>query len=94
MKTVWHNGIIYTMASVGDLVEAVLTEDEKIIEMATYEKLKIEADKEIDLQRAILYPGVIDSHMHRIGHGEKLLSLDLSATVQMTAVARKVVYQV
>lgn len=62
--------------------------------MGTYEELKIEADKEIDLQGAILYPEVIDSHMHMIGHGEKLLSLDLSATVQMTAVARKVVYQV
>ena len=27
---------------------------------------------------SVLYPGFVDSHMHMIGHGEKLLSLDLS----------------
>ena len=32
----------------------------------------------MDLQGAVLYPGFVDSHMHMIGHGEKLLSLDLS----------------
>ena len=26
----------------------------------------------------MLYPGFIDNHMHLIGHGQKLLSLDLS----------------
>ena len=78
MKTIWHNGTIYTMASVGDQVEAMLTENEKIIAIGAYEELKIEAYKEIDLQGAVLYPGFVDSHMHMIGHGEKLLSLDLS----------------
>ena len=78
MKTIWHNGTIYTMVSVDDQVEAILTENEKIIAMGTYEELKIEAEKEVDLQGAVLYPGFVDSHMHMIGHGEKLLSLDLS----------------
>ena len=78
MKTLWHNGTIYTMEQEGDQVEALLTENGKIIAIGTYEELKGQADKEIDLKGAVLYPGFVDSHMHMIGHGEKLLSLDLS----------------
>ncbi|WP_318616094.1 amidohydrolase [Sporosarcina sp. YIM B06819] len=78
MKTVWHNGKMYTMQQEGDQVEALLTEDGKIIAIGTYEALKGQADEAIDLNGAVLYPGFIDSHMHMIGHGEKLLSLDLS----------------
>ena len=32
----------------------------------------------MNLNGAVLYPGFVDSHMHMIGHGAKLLSLDLS----------------
>ena len=62
----------------GEQVEALLTENGKIIAVGTYEALKGQADEEVDLNGAVLYPGFIDSHMHMIGHGEKLLSLDLS----------------
>ena len=78
MKTVWFNGIIYTMVSNGDRVEALLTENGKIIAIGTYDELKHKADQEMDLLGAVLYPGFVDSHMHVIGHGAKLLSLDLS----------------
>lgn len=78
MKTIWHNGKLYTMGKEGETVEALLTENGKIIEMGTYEELKNEAENEIDLNGAVLYPGFIDNHMHMIGHGQKLLSLDLS----------------
>ena len=62
----------------GDKVDALLTENGKIVSIGTYEELENQADKEINLQGAVVYPGFIDSHMHMIGHGEKLLSLDLS----------------
>ncbi|MBE1553072.1 amidohydrolase [Sporosarcina limicola] len=78
MKTVWYNGKLYTMVQEGAQVEALLTENGKIIAAGSYEKLKSLADDEVDLHGTILYPGFIDSHMHMIGHGEKLLSLDLS----------------
>ena len=78
MKTVWHNGTFYTMVREGEQVEALLTVNGKIIAMGTYGALKGKADAEVDLNGAVLYPGFIDSHMHIIGHGEKLLSLDLS----------------
>ncbi|MHA6259248.1 amidohydrolase [Sporosarcina sp. CAU 1771] len=78
MKTLWHNGTIYTMKKNGDTIEALLIEGGKISAVGTYEELRERADEEIDLQGAVLYPGFVDSHMHMIGHGEKLLSLDLA----------------
>ncbi|WP_342506999.1 amidohydrolase [Sporosarcina sp. FSL K6-2383] len=78
MKTLWHNGKFYTMQKEGDRVEALLTEDGKISAIGTYEELRGQADEVIDLKGAVLYPGFVDSHMHMIGHGDKLLSLDLS----------------
>ncbi|WP_252504675.1 amidohydrolase [Sporosarcina sp. Marseille-Q4943] len=78
MKTIWHNGKLYTMEMKGETIEALLTENGKIIAVGTYEELKSEAENEIDLNGAVLYPGFIDNHMHMIGHGQKLLSLDLS----------------
>ena len=78
MKTVWFNGTFYTMANPDETVEALLVEEGKIIATGTYAELKAEAQNEIDLQGAVVYPGFVDSHMHMIGHGDKLLSLDLS----------------
>src|SRR5690625_3268489 len=66
------------MKSEGDTVEALLTEKGKIKKTGTYNVLKHEANHEIDLNGAFLYPGFTDSHMHLISHGEKLLRLDLS----------------
>ena len=78
MKTIWHNGKMYTMNFEGDKIEALLTENGKISAIGTYKELKERADKEIDLKGAVLYPGFVDSHMHMIGHGQRLLSLDLA----------------
>ena len=78
MKTLWHNGTLYTMEHEGDRVDALLTENGNIVSVGTYAELKKRADKEINLEGAVLYPGFVDSHMHMIGHGGKLLSLDLS----------------
>ncbi len=78
MKTVWYNGKIYTMQKANDQVDALLTENGKIVATGTYEQLKEGADTEVDLQGAVMYPGFVDSHMHMIWHGQKLLSLDLS----------------
>ncbi|WP_040285530.1 amidohydrolase [Sporosarcina koreensis] len=78
MKTVWHNGTIYTMTKEGETVGAVLVEDEKVIAVGTAEDLRPQADNEVDLAGAVMYPGFIDSHMHMIGHGARTLQLDLS----------------
>ncbi|KXH80850.1 amidohydrolase [Sporosarcina sp. HYO08] len=78
MRKIWHNGTFHTMEKEGDAVEALLTENGKIVATGTYAEFKGQADHEVDLKGAVLYPGFVDSHMHVIGHGEKLLRLDLS----------------
>ncbi|MDW0110049.1 amidohydrolase [Sporosarcina aquimarina] len=78
MKTIWHNGIIYTMERENETVEAVLTEAGTVLETGSYDALQQLADNEVDLRGAVMYPGFIDSHMHMIGHGDRLLQLDLS----------------
>ncbi|TWT28357.1 amidohydrolase [Planomicrobium sp. CPCC 101110] len=78
MKVLWHGGVIYTMAAEGETAEAVLVADGKITKLGTYEGLKKDADTEVDLNGKVVYPGFVDSHMHMIGHGEKLLRVDLS----------------
>ena len=67
MKRLWHNGTMYTMQKEGEQIEAILTENGRIIAIGTYEELQGKADEEIDLQGAVLYPGFVDSHMHMIG---------------------------
>lgn len=78
MKTLWHSGKIYTMAAEGETVEAVLVSGGLIEAAGSYAELKDAADQEFDLKGRVLYPGFVDSHMHMIGHGEKLLRVDLS----------------
>ena len=78
MRTIWHNGTIYTMQQEGEMVEAVLTEKGHVVEVGAVETLSKQADHEIDLRGATMYPGFIDSHMHMIGHGDRTLQLDLS----------------
>lgn len=92
MKTVWHNGLIYTMGHEGECVEALLTFGGKIVDIGSYESLKKTADREIDLQGAVMYPGFIDNHMHMIGQGERLRNVDLStvrSADEMLEVVRK-----
>ncbi|WP_404347229.1 amidohydrolase [Sutcliffiella horikoshii] len=80
MGEIWYGGTIYTMKAEMEKVEAVYTEDGIIKDIGPQENLFStypNAQKQ-DLQGAVMYPGFTDSHMHLIGHGEKLLRLDLS----------------
>ncbi|KAA9021033.1 amidohydrolase [Niallia endozanthoxylica] len=78
MKQLWYGGTIYTMEKENETVEAVLVEDDKIIAVGTFAELSNQADEKIDLQSAAMYPGFVDSHLHMIFQGEKLIRLDLS----------------
>ncbi|WP_108671298.1 amidohydrolase [Peribacillus acanthi] len=81
MGKLWHGGTIYTMLQENDKVEAVFTNEGKIIDTGNYLELKHKYGKEsdeIDLNGAMMVPGLVDGHLHLIGHGESLLRLDLS----------------
>ncbi|MFJ7974593.1 amidohydrolase [Peribacillus sp. NPDC096379] len=82
MGTLWYNGSIYTMQTEYDQVEAIFTENGSIIEVgeasALRDTYRDTITNEVDLQGQMLIPGLVDSHLHLIGHGEKLMRLDLS----------------
>ncbi|SOC37356.1 amidohydrolase [Ureibacillus acetophenoni] len=80
MKELWYGGKIYTMERENELVESVLVLDGKIIATGNLNDLESQADKKINLHGATMYPGFVDSHLHIIWHGEKLIRLDLSKT--------------
>ncbi|MEK4485526.1 amidohydrolase [Psychrobacillus sp. FSL H8-0484] len=90
MKTLWTDGSIFTMHADGDMVEAVLVEDGKIIQIGTKEHLLPLADKVQSLKGAAMYPGFVDSHIHLIGHGEKLAYLDLSSFTSIKKIVQEV----
>ncbi|WP_338777610.1 amidohydrolase [Metabacillus sp. FJAT-52054] len=82
MGTLWHGGTIYTMEGENKQVEAIYTAGNKI-EAAGDEKAIRAAygdtiDEEIYLKGKTVFPGFVDSHLHLIGHGEKLMRLDFS----------------
>lgn len=78
MNQLWHGGTIYTMEQENETVEAVLVQNGKITETGTFHDLKRKADEKINLKGAAMYPGFVDSHLHMISLGEKLMRLDLS----------------
>ncbi|WP_174614049.1 amidohydrolase [Virgibacillus ihumii] len=85
MGILWFGGPIYTMDNEGDAAEAVYTEGEFIKAVGTYERLYHDffdqIDNEVNLKGKMMLPGLVDSHMHIIQHGEKLLRLDLSQMI-------------
>lgn len=66
------------MKSPSDTVEAVLIEDGKIVNIGSFDDLKNTSSEHINLNEAYVYPGFVDSHIHMIGHGDKLRQIDLS----------------
>ncbi|MBU9721115.1 MULTISPECIES: amidohydrolase [Bacillaceae] len=82
MGTLWYGGKVRTLVNEHDIQEAVFVESGIIIDVGSKELLTSKYSKvisnEVNLNGAVLYPGFVDSHLHMIGHGEKLLRLDLS----------------
>ncbi len=78
----WYGGKIYTMKKEGDWVEAVISDKGTIVATGhtqdLYAAYQDAITEEIDLKGAVMYPGFTDSHLHIIGHGERLMRLDLS----------------
>src|SRR5690625_2911552 len=78
MKQLWYGGTIYTMEQEHETVDAVLVEGGRIVATGAFDALQNQADEQIDLQGAVMYPGFVDSHLHLIALGENLSRLDLS----------------
>lgn len=82
MGTLWYGGTFYTMIKENDQIEAVYTENGKIIATGSLEQLSEiysnTINKRCDLTGKTIFPGFVDSHLHIVGHGEKIEHLDLS----------------
>lgn len=82
MGTLWYGGTFYTMIKENDQIEAVYTEKGKIIATGSLEQLSETYNDTInercDLAGKTIFPGFVDSHLHIVGHGEKIEHLDLS----------------
>ncbi|WP_062514028.1 amidohydrolase [Halobacillus sp. KGW1] len=78
----WYGGKIYTMEQEGEWVEAVISHNGVIVAAGDtqdlYGSYQDKIETEHDLKGAVMYPGFTDSHLHIIGHGERLMRLDLS----------------
>ncbi|WP_173915835.1 amidohydrolase [Halobacillus sp. Marseille-Q1614] len=77
----WYGGKIYTMIEEGDWVEAVVTDNGRIAATGDtqdlYSAYKGQISEEHNLKGSVMYPGFTDSHLHIMGHGERLMRLDL-----------------
>ncbi|MFS0787512.1 amidohydrolase [Shouchella sp. 1P09AA] len=92
MGTLLYNGTVFTMEAEGKTTEAVYIENGKIVEVGlskSLEKKWAETASEMkNLNGAFVYPGFVDSHLHLIAHGQKLLKLDLSESTKQEALAQ------
>jgi len=81
MKTLFVNGIIYTMDSDIPQCQALAVENETILALGTTDEilaLQQEKDQVIDLGGKTVIPGFIDSHMHVLGLAEYVQNVQLS----------------
>lgn len=92
MGTLWYGGKVRTLVNETDIQESVYVKDGVIREVGKREDLEKQYKEEItvwqDLNGAVIYPGFVDSHLHMIGHGEKLLRLDLSSVTSIEELQR------
>lgn len=87
MGTLWYGGRVRPLTEETAMAEAVFTMDGKIAavgrEAELREQYSEEITKEMDATGKTIYPGFTDSHLHMIGHGEKLLKLDVSSLTSL-----------
>ena len=83
----FYGGTIYTMQREGHKVKAVLVDDNRIV--ALFDEVpKVKAEY-IDLQGAVMFPGFVDTHIHLVGTGMALASVNFKDDVSIEDVKEK-----
>jgi predicted amidohydrolase YtcJ len=81
-KKIYTNGIIYTLDENHPIVETVVVEDGKIIDLGSHRDMALQWGRYqstmIDLNRKMVTPGLIDSHLHLSGVAFHFLDLNLT----------------
>lgn len=79
-QTLYYNGTILTMEDNMPQAEAVLTEDGRILETGSWERVRHRAAadaRRADLQGKVMMPGFIDSHSHFTACASHMMEADL-----------------
>jgi predicted amidohydrolase YtcJ len=80
-KSIFTNGKIYTLDTNQPIVETVVVEHGKIVDIGSHKDMILQWGRHgsniIDLQGKMATPGMIDSHLHLSGVAFNLLDLDL-----------------
>ena len=81
-KTIYTNGFIYTLDSNQPLVESVVVENGRILDLGSHHDMSLQwgrsGSKIIDLGGKMVTPGLIDSHLHLSGLAFNFIDLDLT----------------
>lgn len=81
-RKIFTNGAIHTLDASQPIVEAVVVEKGRIVDLGSHEDMLLQwgryKTKVIDLQGKMVTPGLIDSHLHLSGVAFNFLDLDLT----------------
>ncbi|MDF2856020.1 MAG: hydrolase [Neobacillus sp.] len=93
-KTIFTNGTIYTMDTQRPLVEAVVVENGRIIDLGSHQEMNLQwgdtGSKYVDLQGKMVTPGLIDSHLHMSGVAFNFLDLNLAGVTSKSEMLEKI----
>lgn len=92
MKTLFFGGTILTMSDSHPHVDAMLIEDNMIIDLGSRADLDLKhptIDTQIDLNNQTLLPGFNDSHLHLLGFGESLQLCRLEGSASIKELQKK-----
>lgn len=84
----WTNGFIHTLETKDEIFFEMITDQGKIVGFDS--SIFSHFDEVIDLNKAHVYPGFVDAHLHILGYGEKLTQIDLSDTFDKSACLFKI----
>lgn len=93
-KTIFTNGRIYTLDSNRPIVETVVVENGKIIDIGSHNDMTLQwgrsGSKIIDLQNKMVTPGMVDSHLHLSGVAFNILDLNLIGVTSKSEMLTKI----
>ncbi|WP_045516764.1 amidohydrolase [Neobacillus niacini] len=93
-KTIFTNGLIYTLDPNQPVVESVVVENGRIIDLGLHHDMSLQWGRteasEIDLQGKMVTPGLIDSHLHMSGVAFNFLDLDLTGVTSKSEMLGKI----
>jgi predicted amidohydrolase YtcJ len=93
-KTIYTNGLIYTLDTNQPVVESVVVENGRIIDLGSHHEMSLQwgraGARVIDLQGKMVTHGLIDSHLHMSGVAFNFLDLDLTGVTSKSEMLDKI----